>query len=398
MPQTDEVKAEGSVFWVTSNPAGSRDLVETTARGFKLGVQFCAYTEVIERLRSAPCVLVGIEFDGGPDQALTVLKEVHQRLPHLTILAASSDGSDAMIRAALEAGASDFLSLPLNRLELHKALIKFTQVEVKPVAARGNIVGEVYTICGARGGLGVTTLAVNLAVRMASLTGSEVALVDLDLQRGDVAAFLNLTPLQSLATIAAAHGELDAVFLRGTLTRHTSGVFVLPAPPQIEDVDSIGHAEIDRTLSLLRTQFRYTVIDTPRTITGATMAAFEQTDRIFVLTDLSVPGVRSAQRTFELLGRLGIPTDRVQLVVTEALPGPVSVADAVRAIGKQPFFTIPRDESAASKAMNAGTPLNGAVSGLAESIDALAAKLAGLHETPKSRPLLQRIFSKGARP
>jgi pilus assembly protein CpaE len=397
MPQTDEVKAVGSVFWVTSTPGGSRELVETTARGFKLGVQFCAYGEVVERLRTASCVLVGIEFDASPEP-LTVLKELHQRLPHLAILAASSDGSDTMIRAALEAGASDFLSLPLNRVELHKALIKFTQVEIKPVPTRGTTVGEVYTICGARGGLGVTTLAVNLAVRMASLTGSEVALVDLDLQRGDVAAFLNLSPLQSLATIAAAHGELDAVFLRGTLTRHTSGVFVLPAPPQIEDVDSIGHAEIDRTLSLLRTQFRYTVIDTPRTITGATMAAFEQTDRIFVLTDLSVPGVRSAQRTFELLGRLGIPTDRVQLVVTEALPGPVSVADAVRAIGKQPFFTIPRDESAASKAMNAGTPLNGAVSGLAESIDELAAKLSGLHETPKARPLLQRIFSKGARP
>src|SRR5207245_10405969 len=119
-------------------------------------------------------------------------------------------------------------------------LIKFTQVEMKPAATR-SVIGEVFTVCGARGGLGVTTLAVNLAVRMASSSGSEVALVDLDLQRGDVAAFLNLTPLQSLATIAAAHGELDAVFLRGTLTRHASGVFVLPAPPQIEDVDSIGH-------------------------------------------------------------------------------------------------------------------------------------------------------------
>src|SRR5262249_7893414 len=161
------------------------------------------------------------------------------------------------------------------------------------------------------GGLGVTTLAVNLAVRLAALTESEIALVDLDLQRGDVAAFLNLTPLQSLATIAAAHGEMDDVFLRGTLTRHSSRIFVLPAPPQAEDVDAIGPSEIERTVGLLRPQFRYTVIDTARTITGAILAAFEQSDRIFVLSDLSVPGVRAAQRTFELLGRLGIPPDRV---------------------------------------------------------------------------------------
>src|ERR1043166_3154911 len=162
MPQTDQVKAEGSVFWVSANPTATRDLVETTTRGFKLGVQFCTHAEIIERLRSGACILVGIEFDAAPDQALTVLKEVHHRLPHVPILAASSDASDTMIRSALEAGASDFLSLPINRLELHKALIKFTQVEAKPVAARPTTVGEVYTICGARGGLGVTTLAVNL--------------------------------------------------------------------------------------------------------------------------------------------------------------------------------------------------------------------------------------------
>src|SRR6185503_19698357 len=95
-------------------------------------------------------------------------------------------------------------------------------------------VGEVIAVCGARGGLGVTTMAVNLAVRLAGLAQGDVGLVDLDLQRGDVAAFLNLTPSQSIAAIPAARGDVDEIFLHGILTRHTSGVFILPAPSQIE--------------------------------------------------------------------------------------------------------------------------------------------------------------------
>src|SRR5262245_57994724 len=154
MPQSGETKGGGSIFWVAPNPAGSRELVETTARGFKLAVRFCAYGELIDQLRTAPCELVGVELDANPSQALALVKELHQRFPHVTIIAASSDGSDTTIRGALEAGASDFLSVPLNRIEVHKSLIKFTQVELKPAAPRSTTVGEVYTVCGARGGLG----------------------------------------------------------------------------------------------------------------------------------------------------------------------------------------------------------------------------------------------------
>jgi len=114
-----------------------------------------------------------------------------------------------MMRATLESGASDFLSLPLNVQELHKALIKSTQTSAAVRTAASGMLGEIISVYGVRGGLGTTTVAVNLAVRIAALTGLQVGLVDLDLQRGDVATFLNLTPSQSLAAIAAASGEVD---------------------------------------------------------------------------------------------------------------------------------------------------------------------------------------------
>ena len=398
MPFTGETKGSMRLLWVGPSTRESRELVENTAREFKLTVRFGTYAELFELLRAEPSDLIGIEFGDTGAEGLALLRELHKRIPGVTTLAVSSDSSVAAIRGALQAGASDFLSLPLHAQELHKALIKFTQVDVRPGVHRGSI-GQVITIWGARGGLGVTTIAVNLAVRLAALTGAEVALVDLDVQRGDVAAFLNLTPLQSIASIAAAHGEIDDVLLRATLTRHSSGVFVLPAPVQVEEAEAVGHDEVSRTLAALRTQFRYTVIDTPRMMSGATLAGFEQSDRILVLSDLSVPGVRAAQRAVELLARLRVPNERIELLVTQAIPGPVKLQEAARAIGKQPFLIIPRDAATASEAMNAGVPFNGSKpSGLVQAINELATKLGGTHvaSRPKRAPLLQRIFAKGA--
>ena len=398
MAVSGEKEIIGALLWVTDG-AGGRELLETAARDFRLTIRFCPYAELLERLRGERYDLVGIELGGtDPSPALAQLRDIHQRLPRLTIFAAWSGTDVAVMRAALEAGANDFLSLPLNATELHKALIKFTQTAAKSPAVR-KPAGEAITIYGARGGLGTTTIAVNLGFRLAALTAGETALVDLDLQRGDVAAFLNLTPLNSLATIASAGGQVDEIFLAGTLMRHPSGIFVLPAPPEIEEADVVGHGEVELALRLMRGQFRYTVVDTPRTITGATLAAFEQTDRIFILADLSVPGVRAARRTFELLDRLRISFDHLELLVTEAVPGPVAVNEAARMIGKMPYLIIPRDEAAASAAMNGGTTLNGRQSNLAVAINELAAKLAGISAEAKAKRghLLQRIFTKEAR-
>jgi Flp pilus assembly CpaE family ATPase len=119
-----------------------------------------------------------------------------------------------------------------------------------------------------------------------------------------------------------------------------------------------------------------------------------------LLTDLSVPGVRAARRLVDLFGRLNIPIDRVEWLVTMATQGPVSLPDAVRTIGKSPFLTIPSDPALANELMNAGTPLNGTRgSALAVSIEALAGKLIGGEAAgkPARRGLFQRILTRRSR-
>ncbi len=385
------------LIWAAPGPCANRQLIETAARELKLAVRFCIYKELLDLLHTERCHVACIELGFDAHPGLTLLKSVVERMPRLTTVVASNDTSVSMIRAVLEAGAADFLSLPLTPQELNKALIKLSQTALKGPSARGQAAGTIITVCGARGGLGATTVAVNLAFSLTTLTRTDVALVDLDLQRGDVAAFLNLTPLNSIATIAEAKGAVDDIFLAGTLTRHPRGVFVLPAPTQVEEADAVGHDHVELALQLLRAQFSHTVVDTARTVNGAMLAAFEQSDHILILTDLSVPGVRAARRMIELLLRLNVSAQLIQPVFSHVIPGPVSPQDAVRAIGKEPLLVIPRDDAAASGAMNDGTPLNGKQSALSFAIAELAAKLTGVAPPPKPKGLLQRVFSKEAR-
>ena len=387
--------SKGTVLWVGPRSSGSRELVEETAGEFQLAVRFCG----LEELRDIDLVesddLVGLELGVPPESTLAALRELHARLPQLAIFAASSDTSDGIIRAALAAGANDFLALPINRQELYKALIKFSQT-----ATEAGAKGVIITIYGARSGLGATTIAVNLAVRIGMLIGSDVGLVDLDLQRGDVSAFLNLKPTHSFAALAATPGGVDEVFLQQTLTRHPSGVSVLAAPGEIEEADSIGREQVDVVFRLLRARFRYTVVDTARTLTDATLAAFEQSERLLVLTDLSVPGVRAGRRALELCSRLGTSSRRVDLLVKEVVPRAIKRREASSAIGKEPLAVIPHDRVIAGQAMNAGTPLNGSgPSALTSVVTELASKITGVPVRRRGRRvrILRRFFErKGA--
>jgi pilus assembly protein CpaE len=388
--------SEPRLLWATTDDASAALIASVTA-DLGLTAQTCTPREIFEVVKPSRFDLVGIDLGREPREGLALIRQLHDRFPRLTIVAAVMESGVSTLRAALEAGASDILSLPLSQHEVTKTLIKLRQSKTRDAHARG-VEGEIIAVYGARGGLGTTTTAVNLAVQMAALTSASVALADLDLQRGDVATFLNLSHTESIASIASSSGDVDEIFLHGTLTRHASGISVLPAPQQIEEGDTVGHDEVKLALRLLRSQFRHTVVDTPRTITGSTVAAFELADHVLLLTDLSIPSVRAARRFLDLLERLNVGTARVELVVTEILRGPVELKDVARSLGKQPLATLPRDEVGASQAMNSGSPLNGGKpAGLAAAVTALATKLGGVQQQPAARSsFLRRMFTKEA--
>jgi pilus assembly protein CpaE len=389
---------ERSLLWACPDGrSADRQRLEATAEELGFSVQYCSHEDFDTHLRVPQFDVVGIELEADLARSLARIRRLRDRQPAVAIIVASERTGVDLLRSAFEAGATDVLSLPLNAAELDKALLKASRLVPAPPAARSHM-GDVVTVYGVRGGLGATTLAVNLAVQLRKLTSEDSAIVDLDLQRGDVASFMNMAPPQSSAALANAAGKIDALYLRDTLSRHESGVYVLAAPQQIEDADLVTRDEIEAALPILRNRFRHTVIDTARTLTDVTLAAFEQTGRLLVLTDLSVPGVRATRRLMELLGRLEGPTPDVDLLVTEIVPPTVKLDDAVRAIGREPALTIPRDQDAALNAMNNGAPLNGTrPSPLAVCIAAIAADVAGVDAGKKrGGRFLSRLFGRGS--
>lgn len=385
----------GQILWVTADVRSEhRELIQATGREFQMDVLFCSRDEISDPTAMRRWKIVGMEIGANTKEDLKRVQTLHEKLPQLTIFVASADQSISAMRAALGAGATDFLSLPISPAELGKVLLKFNQRAA--TATTSDVTGEVITIYGARGGLGATTLTVNLAVKMASLTESKIGIIDLDLQRGDVATFLNLTTLQSLASMTGMTTDVDQAFLDSVLTRHPSGVHVLAAPNDIEEADLITREHVVTAIESLRNQFRYSIIDTPRMLTDATLAAFENSDRVLVLTDLSIPGIRAGQRTVDLLTRVDIPPDRVELLLTVPTKSEVKIEDAMRAIGRTPFAMMPRDDTSAMTAMNAGAPLNGTRdSVLSQAVLDLASKLTGAGPKQQSGPLFRRLLGLG---
>ncbi len=383
------------LLWVsTPNEAADRAKVQAAGEPFHFDIQFSLDSEVATALPNQRWVAVVVEI--GSDrvaEGVARIRQLRDQHPHLTVVAASADASLETMRSALTAGAADFLSLPLVPTEVHKAFLRLSHTRTQPTGSSQQ--GDVITVFGARGGLGATTLAVNLAVRATTLSSEPVGLIDLDLQRGDVAAFLNLTPRQSLAAMAQTYSEVDAVFLDGILTRHSSGVAVLPAPNDIEDADGIGRDQVEAGLHLMRGAHRFVFVDTPRTLTDVTLAVFEQATHILLLTDLSIPGLRAGQRSLDLFQRLEIDLERVQVLTTEFFKSGISQDDAAAAIGKKPMLSLPRDLNAACEAMNAGTPLTARDGALSNAIGELAVKLTGQEAKSSGAPLLKRLFGFG---
>ncbi len=388
--------ARQTLLWVQDESTTDPHQIETVCR--ELGIEVKSSTSAgLDAAIDRKVTMLGLDLGSDSVAGIRRLQQIRERHPGLPIFVASSESNVSTMRAALQHGATDFLTLPLDPLDLSRVVIRLAQDQAR--APQKVVGGEIITIYGCRGGLGATTLAVNLAIQLEELDLGEVVVVDLDLQRGDVSAFLNLTPSQSISALADARGEIDEIFLHSAMTRHPSGMFVLAAPDKVEDADSVGHDEVTHALRLLRTQYRFCIIDTPRTIAAPTIAAFEQSDSILLLTDRSVPGIRAAQRTVALLERLDVQISQMRLVFADAHPGPISVDDAERTIGLRPYLTLPRDDAAAAAAMNSGSPLNGTRgAGLAMTIADLASKVAGSEQALRKRGgLLRRFFSREAR-
>ena len=168
----------------------------------------------------------------GPGTGLGLAEKIIRSAPRTTLFVTSSDKNPDIIIKAMRSGAKEFMRQPYDRDEMTGAFRKFRMSD--PGSGDGVSHGRIVSVFGMKGGVGATTIAINLAVNLAGHTKRKVVLVDLNLQLGNAALFLNIKPKYSIVDIAGGIEEIDPVTVKGILPRHESGMYLLSGPPRPE--------------------------------------------------------------------------------------------------------------------------------------------------------------------
>ena len=301
---------------------------------------------------------------------ISATEQLATRVPSAVVVMMSVQGEADYLRRSMLAGAREFLVKPFSSDELTASIRQVSARERDkqrrigvPIAASGDAPpvvqgpGRVVAVFSPKGGVGRTTIAVNLAVAAVSL-GKRVALVDASFQFGDVGVLLNLNPRnKSIADLASEIQAGEAESLETFLIAHSSGVQVLLAPPSPEQAELIGPTAVRRVLERLRTDHDLVVVDCPSSFNEPTLAVLDHADAVLTLLSLEITSVKNMRLFLKVAEQLGYGPEKVRLVLNRADSTlGIRVADVEHSIGRKVDHTIVSDGRSVVYALNRGVP------------------------------------------
>ncbi len=292
------------------------------------------------------------------------------------LFALVQERSPVLMRRILRAGADELLFLPLDIGDATRALLKISETRRKAERQTG---GVVVSLVSTVGGVGVTSLAANLGLALRYALNKRVAVVDLDLQTGGLAVFLNLEPERTIMQLCEGERKLDSIQLESALTKHPSGMYLLAAPKRIEDSELVADKTIGAVLELMRQLFDFVLVDCGGYIDENAVAAWERSDYLFYLLDQSIAAARCAWRFVDLFGRLGLSAVEPSFILGRYQPHhPISEEQITHTLGRPIYAKVPRDEKVLERVQLRAQDLwqVGPGSPLARSVEDLARRLA----------------------
>jgi pilus assembly protein CpaE len=275
----------------------------------------------------------------------------------------TSEKKDAdLLLKAMRAGTKEFLSQPLDELEVRDALEAFKKRMQQPAAVREPIhVGQIINVIGAKGGVGTTTVAVNLAMILAERKkAGSVALVDLNSVFGEIPLFLSVRPTYHWGQITKNVGRLDSTFLLNALAKHPSGVYILPSPSYLNGHPPATPEIMERLLTTMKRTFDFIIIDGGQALDGPGLKVIEMADTVFLITLLSLPCLRNTNNLLKSLSSVGAAQpDRVKLVINRYLKkSDITLKEAEENVHGEIFWSIPNDYKTTMSAINRGKPIH----------------------------------------
>ncbi len=342
------------------------------------------FADVVEQTK--PDIgLIAIDTDSS--KATELVAQVTASSPECTILVSSASTDGRLILESMRAGAKEFLTEPLNEEDLSAALQRVKRQQAGP-SVQADAGCKTIAVGGATGGVGTSSIAVNLACSLAADENHSVVLIDLDLALGDADVFLDTIPEYTLADVAQNISRLDLTLLKKSLTRHSSGVHLLPRPVQLEDGRLVTAESLNRVVALLKTSFTHVVLDLSKSFSLLDMEAIRIADDVLMVTQLDLPCLRNVVRlmmTFDDDPKL---REKVKIVVNRVGQdsGQISLKKAQETINRDIYWQIPNDYRVMVEVRNNGVPLveHAPKAGITNSINKLADALCGKLEDESS--------------
>lgn len=292
------------------------------------------------------------------------LSRINDGLPDLPIVVFSTESNIRLMRQSMVSGASDYLQEPLQSEDVEAAIMRVLErKEREGMRRRGELAdpvaqGTVITVFGAKGGIGKTTIASNLAVALATEAHQTVALVDMDTRFGDIAITMDIPVERSIADLARNLDNVDRNSLREYLVQHESGVRILPAPTRPSDWRNLTAQHIRDVVDVLAQTHDFVILDTPGTFNEIVAAAIEVGTMILLITTLDMASIKDTVLALEMLHeRFGNDEERIKVVLNRAgIDTGVREKDVERTLDSPLWWRIPQDQEVV-KAAQLGRPI-----------------------------------------
>jgi len=329
--------------------------------------------------------------------ALDLITKLTTNQKNIKVIVVSYDMSSETIIKALRAGAREFQVKPLIEADFISSVSKIKEL----IAGNINDANKckVITTFSNKGGIGKTAIATNLAVELANITKERVALIDLNLQMGDVTTFLDLNPAFNTSYVIENLERIDETFLLSTLEKYKNlSLFVLADPPDLEQAEIITSEEIAALINVLKSTFSYIVIDTTSSFDGKTITALDCSDLILLIAIVNLPSIRNCQRCLDLFKRLGYEDDKIKFVINRYMENDeIKIEDVEEVLAHSVYYKIPNNYYTMMNAINKGLPVSDVNpnSNVAQSFKELAAMLSDsyTYQEASKTPVRENSFS-----
>jgi len=300
-----------------------------------------------------------ISLDADEEKGLALISRITQEMPQVKVLVVSSSTEGSLILHAMRNGAKEFLSYPLKWEDFLAALDRIQSSGPGGTGDGRARSCQVITIAGAAGGIGCTSIGVNIACDLAKNERNSVAIVDLDFALGDADVWLDIIPDYTIHDVTENITRLDYSLLKRSLTQHDCGAYLLPRPVQIDDDIKVNEDQLRRMIALLKATFTHLVIDISKSFGPLDIATMESSDKVLLVTQLDLPCLRNVVRLMQyfdhfegLSEKIGVVVNRLGLEEEQ-----ISVNKALETIGRDIFWQIPNDYATMVEARNNGVPL-----------------------------------------